>query len=130
MNDNMSQDNSDKIILIDKKAVRLFTELGMPKNLAKTLLYLSQIDECKSIDIEQDNRMRQPEVSVALQQLMKKGWITKREQRKKRKGRPVKIFKLAYPIDKIITKIEKEKLKEIENVKKDISILKNLIEEL
>ena len=28
----------------DTKAVKLFSDLGMPKNLAKTLLYISQVD--------------------------------------------------------------------------------------
>jgi len=27
----------------DDKAVKLFAELGMPKNLAKTLMYISQV---------------------------------------------------------------------------------------
>jgi len=36
----------------DDKAVQLFVKLGMPKNLAKTLLYIYQVDECRSADIE------------------------------------------------------------------------------
>ena len=35
----------------DDKAVQLFTDLGMPRNLAKTLMYISQVDECRSIDV-------------------------------------------------------------------------------
>ena len=36
----------------DEKAVRLFTDLGMPRNLAKTLMYICQVEECKSADVE------------------------------------------------------------------------------
>ena len=39
----------------DDKAVQLFTELGMPRNLAKTLIYISQVDECKGAEVEQGN---------------------------------------------------------------------------
>ena len=125
----MVQYYSNKIDPQDKKVIRLFKELGMPKNLVKTLLYISQINECRSIDIEQEANLRQPEVSIATQQLLEKGWIKKRNLRKKGKGRPTIIFRLAYSLDKILIKIEQEKIKEIENIKKDLSVLKTLIED-
>jgi predicted transcriptional regulator len=46
----------------DGKAVQLFAGLGMPKNLAKTLMYISQVDECRSADVEKSANLRQPEV--------------------------------------------------------------------
>ena len=66
----------------DKKIIQLFTELGMPKNLAKTIMYVSQVDECKSADIEQGANLRQPEVSIAMQELHRQGWIKKRDIKK------------------------------------------------
>ncbi len=44
----------DSYVLDDKdnKAVEIFSSLGMPKNLAKTLLYIYQVDECRSADVE------------------------------------------------------------------------------
>ena len=124
----MAQNYPYKMNQQDKRVIHLFTELGMPKILAKTLLYVSQIDECRSTDIEQETKLRQPEVSIAMQQLMKKGWVTKRDLRKKGKGRPVHIYKLAYSLDKILKNFEKEKIQEIETIKKDLSALKTLIE--
>ncbi len=118
----------NQISLHDKKAIKLFVKLGLTKNLAKTLIYISQHNECRSVDIERETNQRQPEVSAATQELMKKGWIKKRDLRKKRKGRPVQIYKLASSIAEILTKIENEKIKEIENIKKDLFSLKNLIE--
>jgi predicted transcriptional regulator len=47
----------------------------MPKNLAKTLLYVSQFNECKCADVEQATDMCQPEVSNAMQELRRRGWI-------------------------------------------------------
>jgi predicted transcriptional regulator len=111
----------------DDKAVQLFARLGMPKNMAKTLLYLSQVPECKCADIEQFANMRQPEVSVAMQELRKRGWVKKRDLKKKGKGRPVHIYKPAMDLSEIWKSLEQEKLKEIESVKNDISKLKNII---
>jgi len=113
----------------DKKIIDIFADLGMPKNLAKTLMYISQCQECRSADIEYGARLRQPEVSVAMHNLEKKGWISKRDQKKEGKGRPIYIYKLNYTIDNIIQTYEKEKMKEIESVKKDIKELKDLINE-
>jgi len=57
----------------DEKIIKVFTELGMPRNLVKTLIYISQVEECRSAEIEHGANLRQPEVSVAMQQLQKRG---------------------------------------------------------
>ena len=116
--------------VLDEKedtAVQIFTELGMPKNLAKILLYISQFDECKCADIEHGADLRQPEVSIAMQELRKRGWAKKQDLKKKGKGRPVHIYKPTTDLSKILKSFEQEKLKEIECVKNDISKLKNII---
>ncbi len=111
----------------DDRVIKIFSELGMPKNFAKTLLYISQVEECKSADVEQGTRLRQPEVSVVMQQLMKKGWVKKRDLRKKGKGRPIHIYKLTYPLGSIIENFEKEKMLQIEKIREDITELKNIV---
>ena len=111
----------------ENKAVQIFTELGMPKNMAKTLLYLSQVPECKCSDIEHGVDLRQPEVSIAMQELRKRGWVKKRDLKKKGKGRPVHIYKAAMHLSEILNAFEQDKIKELETVKNDISELKNII---
>jgi len=111
----------------DDKAVDLFAELGMPKNLAKTLMYISQVDECKSADVEQGADLRQPEVSVAMQEMRRRGWIKKRDLKKKGKGRPVHIYKLTKRLPDILTSFEKEKLKQVETIQQDLNELQGLI---
>lgn len=111
----------------DNKAVQLFSELGMPKNLAKTLLYISQVEECRSADVEQGADLRQPEVSVAMQELRRRGWAKKRDIKKKGKGRPVHLYKLTSDLPAILKSFEKEKMKEVENIRQDLSQLHNLI---
>jgi predicted transcriptional regulator len=124
---NMKQKNVYMLDKEDDKAVQLFVKLGMPKNLAKTLLYVSQFDECKCADVEQGTDMRQPEVSIAMQELRQRGWVKKRELKKKGKGRPTHIYKPTTRLSEIWKVFEQEKLKEVEHVKKDISELKNII---
>ncbi len=113
----------------DERAVQLFTDLGMPKNLAKTLVYISQCDECRSADVEQGADLRQPEVSVAMQELRKKGWAKKRDLKKDGKGRPVHVYKLTKPLPEILENFEQNKLQEVENIKQNLDDLQDLIKE-
>ena len=112
----------------DEKAVKLFAELGMPRNLAKTLMYLSHVDECYSSDIERGADLRQPEVSIAMRELRHRGWVKKRDLKKKGKGRPLHVYTPATELKEILKSFEQEKLKEVETVENDISELKDLIE--
>jgi len=111
----------------DDKAVKLFSDLGMPKNLAKTLMYISQVDECKSADVEQGADLRQPEVSVAMQEMRRRGWAKKRDLKKKGKGRPVHLYKLTKTLPTILQNFEKDKMKQVDTIKKDLDQLHNLI---
>jgi len=123
----MKQKNSLVLDDKDNKAVELFTGLGVPKNLAKTLMYISQVDECRSADIEQAADLRQPEVSIAMQELSKRGWVKKRDLKKEGKGRPTHIYKPTTNLSDILKAFEQVKLKEVETIKNEISELKNLI---
>jgi predicted transcriptional regulator len=111
----------------DERAVELFADLGMPKNLAKTLIYISQCEECRSADVEQGADLRQPEVSVAMQELRKRGWAKKRDLKKKGKGRPVHVYQLTKPLPEILETFESEKLNEVKNIKNNLDQLQGLI---
>lgn len=124
----MKQSKSYTFDSQDEKIIRVFSDLGMPRNLAKTLLYISNVEECRSSEIEHGADLRQPEVSVAMQQLQNRGWVEKRDLKKKGKGRPVHIYKLSNSIEQIVKSFEEEKTQQIQNVKKDLSELKTLIE--
>ena len=124
MVDNMT---TNQLTPKDKKIIKVFTDLGMPKNLAKTLMYISGTEECRSSEIERNANLRQPEVSVAMQELLRRGWVKKRDLKKKGKGRPVHIYKLSSPIDEIVEDFEKQKVSEINHIKKDLTDLKDLL---
>ena len=113
----------------DLEAVELFEDLGMPKNLAKTLMYISQVDECTSSDVEHGADLRQPEVSVAMQEMRRRGWAKKRDKKKKGKGRPVHLYKLTKPLPEILKNFEEEKMKEVETIKEGIENLRKIMNE-
>ncbi|MEE8566030.1 MAG: ArsR family transcriptional regulator [Candidatus Thermoplasmatota archaeon] len=113
----------------DERAVELFTDLGMPRNLAKTLMFISQVDECKSAEVEQGADLRQPEVSVAMQEMRRRGWAEKRDLKKKGKGRPVHIYTLTKKLPEILNTFELEKMKQVETIKKDLTDLQGMIKE-
>jgi len=104
----------------DEKAVHLFVKLGMPRNIAKTLLFVSKLDECRGADL------RQPEVSIAIQELRKRKWVKKkRDLKKKGKGRPIHVYKSTMEISEVLKNLEQEKIEEFEETKKDLTELKN-----
>ena len=112
----------------DNTAIRLFINLGMLTNIAKTLIYLSQAGECRSSDIEHEANMYQSDVSEALQELRKRGWVKRQKFKKKGKGRPTYVYKYTTDLSEILKAFEQEKLEEFESAKRDISKLKNIIE--
>ena len=109
-----------------EKNIETFTVHGIPSHLAKTLIYISQFDECKISDIEKGTKLRQPEVSIAMQELRKRGWVKKRDLKEKGKGRPVHIYSIKS-ISEILMDVEQGSLKEVANIKSDIDQLKELI---
>lgn len=111
----------------DDEIIQLFSKLGMAKNIAKTLVYISQVDECKSADVEQGADLRQPEVSIALQELRKRGWVHKRDLKNKGKGRPVHLYKISTDLSDIVNTFEQEKQQEINRIQQDFLNLKNII---
>ncbi len=125
----MKRKNSFVLDEKDDKAVSLFAELGMPRNLAKTLMYISQVPECRSADVEQGADLRQPEVSVAMQEMRRRGWAKKRDLKKKGKGRPVHIYTLTKALPEILRSFETEKMKQVQTIKSDLSELQTLIKE-
>ena len=123
----MKQKNSLVFDEKDEKAIQIFRELGMSKNLAKALLYIYQVDECRSAEIEQAADLRQPEVCVAIKELRRRGWVKKRDLKGEGKGRPIHIYKPTTHLSEIWKTFEQEKLKEVETIKNGISELKNIV---
>src|SRR5437899_5826362 len=81
----------------DETLVDLLIETGLSRNIAKTLVFLSKRDETTSVEIEKATGLRQPEVSIAMQELRRRKWVDKRDIKKEGKGRPVHSYRLNAP---------------------------------
>ncbi|MFA4861890.1 ArsR family transcriptional regulator [Methanoregula sp.] len=97
----------------EEEIIQLLTKIGIPRNGARILVYFSERTRACSHDIEYGTGLRQPEVSIALKYLAKRGWVKSREIVSEKKGRPVKIWTLTLPWTKILDSIRNEMQQEV-----------------
>ena len=102
----------------------------MSRNAATTMAYLMNVNEASSREIEISTGLRQPEVSLAMRLMRTQAWVNMRLEKKPGKGRPMKIYSLAAPVDEIISyyedKIYKESQATISAIKKLKVMSKNM----
>lgn len=111
-----------------KELVDKLIEAGLQKNIARTLVFVAGRDETKSRDIEDATNLRQPEVSIAMQDLRERGWVTKRDIKKEGKGRPVHGYRLDNPIEEIIKEIEEKERERINEIEENLEQIKKLVD--
>jgi predicted transcriptional regulator len=97
----------------EEQFCQLLTRLGIRRNVARSLVFLASVPETTSREIERSTDLRQPEVSLAMQHLIKRAWVTAREFRPENRGRPAKVYSLAVPMENILSVIEEEKRNEV-----------------
>jgi predicted transcriptional regulator len=107
----------------DQIFVRTLSDLGISRNVATTMAYLMNVNEASSKDIEISTGLRQPEVSLAIRLMSNQSWVSVRSEKKPGKGRPMKIYSLAAPVDEIISYYEDKIYKESQAT---ISVIKKL----
>ena len=83
--------------------------MGMKRIVACVITFLKDLKERSSRDIEVATGLRQPEVSIAMQTLRERNWLTEHEIKSSGKGRPLKIYALRATIDEIIRYYEAKK---------------------
>ena len=110
----------------DEEVIGLLIDLGVSKKTAKTLTFLSHVDESISKSIEETTKLRQPEVYTALKELRGRGWIEKHPIKKEGKGRPIHSYRMVVPLDRAIKTLVKEKKSEIAETQNTIKRLKEL----
>jgi predicted transcriptional regulator len=111
----------------EEEFVNLLIEIGMRRTVAKVLVFLANVDEATSRDIERGTDLRQPEVSIAMNYMYERDWLKSRESKAMSKGRPVKIYTLSKPIAKIMDNIEAEKKEEARHRLELVKKLRNYI---
>ncbi len=108
----------------DESLVDLLIETGLSKNVAKTLVFLSKRDETTSVEIEKATGLRQPEVSIAMQELRRRKWVDKRDIKKEGKGRPVHAYHLSPPWSEILDQLDREEQAKVERIETNRKKLK------
>jgi predicted transcriptional regulator len=104
----------------------ILMKIGLKRNVAKVLTYLAGVPEATSREIEIGSNLRQPEVSIAMREIRRLGWVAERDEKNPGKGRPYRIYKLNCSLPDILQYLESENAKEAEKVMKQIERLKSL----
>lgn len=99
----------------EEEFTNLLVEIGTKRNVAEVLVFLANIPEATSRDIERGTDLRQYEISTAMRYLIQQSWVTSRETKAESTGRAIKIYELSKPFHEIIDCIENEKKKDAIN---------------
>jgi predicted transcriptional regulator len=83
--------------------------VGVRRNVATIIVYLKDLDEVTTRDIEKGGGLRQPEVSIAMRTLREMGWIAERDIKTEGRGRPIRLYRLTASIEDIIGHYEEMK---------------------
>lgn len=102
----------------------LLVHTGISRNVAKALVFLAAREETTSVEVEKATGLRQPEVSIAMQELRRRKWVEKREIKKEGKGRPVHAYHLTLPFGVIVDAIARDERRKVEEIQALIRRLK------
>ncbi len=119
-----------KLTKDQKELVDRLMKTGVPRQVAITLVYVAGTDETRSIDIQNATGLKQPEVSIAMQDLEGRGWVTKRNIKQEKKGRPFYGYRLNKDIKEIVSEIEKMEKQKIKEIEDNLNKIKKLAKSL
>jgi predicted transcriptional regulator len=108
----------------DEEIADALISLGMSRNVARILSYLQSSKEVKSVNLEREAGLRQPEVSLAVRELKGRDWISEREEKKPGKGRPYKVYSLKVGFDEIVDELERQQRKAVDEMRSRIERLR------
>lgn len=110
----------------DLEFMEVLRSLDVPRNVAALITYLANVEETTSRQIEMGTGLRQPEVSIGMRTLHENKWVIEREVKPEGKGRPMKVYKLCIPLDKIIDHYDGKKRSESAQALQAIQKLKEM----
>lgn len=109
---------------VEEEIAELFWDIGLRKNTARVLVLTIWDVDLTARDMERVCDLRQPEVSIAITDLMKKKWIRVVRLITENKGRPIKIYHLSRTLEQILEELKglidgdyDKKVEEIEKVR-------------
>ncbi|MGA9098227.1 MAG: MarR family transcriptional regulator [Methanotrichaceae archaeon] len=113
-------DDRDRLFIYTLRA------LGVHRQEATLVVWLSGAGEVSSKDIEQGTGIRQSDVSKVLKAMEENGWISILATNSSARGSPRKIYSLRASLDEIIGHYEQKKLSESALAMGSIERLKEL----
>ena len=114
-------DENDLVFVSDLR------NLGVQRNVALTLVYLLNVKEASSREIEIGTGLRQPEISFAICFMDEHSWIKSHSIKVNKKGRPLNVYSLCVPLSTIYRYYELQVRKNYENSIVKIKQLKDLV---
>ncbi|MCA1914992.1 hypothetical protein [Methanospirillum hungatei] len=111
----------------DEEIADLFWDIGLRRNSARVLTLLIKDVDLTSREIERVVDLRQPEVSIAITDLMKKRWVHIVHQITENKGRPMKVYHIAKTLDEILDELRDTLIGSYEQKFQDIERVRNLL---
>jgi len=104
-----------EIEMLDEVGLELVTSLralGMTRNEAPLVVYLSGVEMATSREIESGTGLRQPEASIGMKMLRSRDWIREDEIKSEKKGRPTKVYALRVALAEIVKYLEEKKVRD------------------
>jgi len=112
----------------DNEIVNILTRTGMAKNTAKVFVAIKELDNSDTKQIMQFTGIMQPQISVAVRQLINMGYVESKTEQTENRGRPISYFSLWKSIDEIISDIEETVQRKIDSETQNITRLRELTE--
>jgi len=112
----------------DNEIVNILTRTRMTRNTAKVFVAIKELDSPNTKQIMQFTGIMQPQISVAVRQLIDMGYVESKTEQTENIGRPISYFSLWKSIDEIISDIEETVQRKIDAEKQNITRLRELTE--
>jgi predicted transcriptional regulator len=106
--------------------IDLLSRAGLAPAISKVLVVMTRGGEVTSVKIEGLTSMRQPEVSIATRELLRKRWIKRRSIKKEGKGRPVHGYTLCVKFGDVVAELEEAQKRNAREIERTLARLKRL----
>jgi len=112
----------------DNEIVNILTRTGMTKNTAKVFVAIKELNNSDTKQIMQFTGIMQPQISVAVRQLIDMGYVESKTKQTENRGRSISYFSLKKSMSEIINDMEMIVQERINIEKQNIERLKELTE--
>jgi len=112
----------------DNGIVNILTRIGMARNTAKVFVAIKELNNPDTKQIMQFTGIMQPQISVAVRQLIDMDYVESKTEQTENRGRPTNYFSFKKSIDEIISDMEEIVQQKIDVEKRIIERLKELTE--